>query len=184
MYKYSLKKCLIGIALVFTSISSYATSIEGYWKSIDDRTGEQLSIVEIRKGTDGYYHGKIVYRYSNSHGIKLENCIKCPAPYTNHPILGLEILSNLKDKTNRKANFKTVICLNLHGEQHLFTGIINGKIIEERIGTNGFGYDPIFVADSYQKTFAELTLEEKARISHRGIAVQKLIHFLQQNLLV
>ncbi|MCH7312555.1 DUF2147 domain-containing protein [Acinetobacter sp. ANC 4805] len=97
MYTYSLKKCFLGIALVFTSISSYATSIEGYWKSIDDRTGEQLSIVEIRKGTDGYYHGKIVYRYSNSHGIKLENCIKCPAPYTNHPILGLEILSSLKD---------------------------------------------------------------------------------------
>ena len=95
-----------------------------------------------------------------------------------------KLLSNLKDKTNRKANFKTVICLNLQGEQHLFTGIINGKIIEERMGTKGFGYDPIFVADGYQQTFAELTLKEKARISHRGIAVQKLIHFLQQNLLV
>jgi XTP/dITP diphosphohydrolase len=68
--------------------------------------------------------------------------------------------------------------LNLQGEQHLFTGIINGKIIEERMGTNGFGYDPIFVADGYQQTFAELTLEEKARISHRGIAVQKLMNYL------
>ena len=95
-----------------------------------------------------------------------------------------KLLSNLKEIENKSANFKTVICLNLNGEQHLFTGIINGKIIEERIGTNGFGYDPIFVADGYQKTFAELTLKEKARISHRGIAVQKLIHFLQQNLLV
>lgn len=94
------------------------------------------------------------------------------------------MLSNLKGIENKSANFKTVICLTSKGEQHLFTGIINGTIIEERIGTNGFGYDPIFVADGYQKTFAELALEEKARISHRGIAVQKLIHFLQQNLLV
>ena len=95
-----------------------------------------------------------------------------------------KLIANLNGIENKIANFKTVICLNLQGEQHLFTGIINGKIIEERMGTNGFGYDPIFVADGYQQTFAELTLEEKARISHRGIAVQKLIHFLQQNLLV
>ena len=89
-----------------------------------------------------------------------------------------KLLTNLKDVKNKKANFKTVICLNSKGKQHLFTGIINGQIIEERIGTNGFGYDPIFVADGYEKTFAELSLEEKARISHRGIAVQKLINYL------
>jgi XTP/dITP diphosphohydrolase len=89
-----------------------------------------------------------------------------------------KLIANLNGIDNKKANFKTVIFLNLNGEQHLFTGIINGKIIEERIGTNGFGYDPIFVADGYQQTFAELTLEEKARISHRGIAVQKLMNYL------
>lgn len=90
-----------------------------------------------------------------------------------------KLLTNLKDKTNRKANFKTVICLNLNGEQHLFTGIINGKIIDEKIGDNGFGYDPIFVADKYTKTFGELTIEEKSTISHRGIAVKQLIEFLK-----
>jgi len=90
-----------------------------------------------------------------------------------------KLLLNLKDKTNRKANFKTVICLNLNGEQHLFTGIINGKIIEEKIGKNGFGYDPIFIADGFSKTFAELAIEEKSTISHRGIAVKKLIDFLK-----
>jgi XTP/dITP diphosphohydrolase len=90
-----------------------------------------------------------------------------------------KLLANLKDVKNKKANFKTVICLNLKGEQHLFTGIINGQIIEERIGNNGFGYDPIFVADGYQKTFAELSLEEKATISHRGIAVKQLVEFLK-----
>lgn len=91
-----------------------------------------------------------------------------------------KLLLNLKDKTNRKANFKTVICLNYKGEQHLFAGIINGKIIEEKIGNNGFGYDPVFVANDYTKTFAELSIEEKSNISHRGIAVKQLIRFLSQ----
>ena len=90
-----------------------------------------------------------------------------------------KLLANLKGVPNRKANFKTVICLNLKGKQHLFTGIINGKIIEEKIGTNGFGYDPIFIADGYSKTFAELTLEEKSAISHRGLAVKQLVEFLK-----
>jgi XTP/dITP diphosphohydrolase len=91
-----------------------------------------------------------------------------------------KLVSNLKDKTNKKANFKTVICLNYKGKQHLFTGIINGKIIEEKIGNNGFGYDPIFVANDYTKTFAELSIEEKSNISHRGIAVKQLIEFLKK----
>ena len=91
-----------------------------------------------------------------------------------------KLLSELKDESNRKANFKTVIALNLNGKQNLFTGIINGKIIEEKIGTNGFGYDPIFVADGFDKTFAELSMKEKSTISHRGIAVKELIHFLQK----
>lgn len=90
------------------------------------------------------------------------------------------VLENLKDKTNRKANFKTVIALNINGQQHLFTGIINGKIIEEKKGTNGFGYDPIFVADDFTKTFAELSMEEKATISHRGKAVKQLVKFLHK----
>lgn len=90
-----------------------------------------------------------------------------------------KLLANLKKVKNKKANFKTVICLNLKGEQHLFTGIINGQIIEERIGNNGFGYDPIFVAEGFKQSFAELTLEQKVPISHRGIAVQKLIDFLK-----
>lgn len=88
-----------------------------------------------------------------------------------------KLLANLKNATNRKANFKTVICLNIKGEQHHFTGIINGKIISKKVGTNGFGYDPIFVAEGYTKTFAELTMEEKSSISHRGQAVKQLVAF-------
>jgi len=92
-----------------------------------------------------------------------------------------KLLDNLIGKDNRKANFKTVICLNINGDQHLFTGIINGKIIDEKIGSNGFGYDPVFVAEGYTKTFAELTMQEKSSISHRAEAVKQLIVFLSSN---
>lgn len=90
-----------------------------------------------------------------------------------------KLLFNLQGKANRTANFKTIICLNLNGSQHLFEGIINGKIIEEKIGLKGFGYDPVFIADGFSQTFAELSIEEKSNISHRGIAVKKLIDFLK-----
>ena len=89
-----------------------------------------------------------------------------------------KVLLNLKDETNRNANFKTVICLNINNQQHLFTGIIDGKIGFEKVGTNGFGYDPIFTPYGYDKTFAELTIKEKATISHRGLAVAELITYL------
>jgi len=92
-----------------------------------------------------------------------------------------KLLHELGYITNRKAQFKTVICLNINGTQQLFTGIINGKIIHEKTGLNGFGYDPIFVADGSDKTFAELSLQEKASISHRGIAVAQLLAFLTKN---
>ena len=89
-----------------------------------------------------------------------------------------KLLSELLGKSDRSANFKTVIALNLDGNQKLFTGIINGNITNERSGDHGFGYDPIFRPDGYQQTFAEFSLEEKAKISHRGLAVKQLIDFL------
>jgi len=89
-----------------------------------------------------------------------------------------KVLEQLKNHSDRSAQFKTVIALNLNGQQHLFTGIIKGEITLEKSGNQGFGYDPIFRPDGYQKTFAEFTLEEKAKISHRGLAVKQLIDFL------
>lgn len=89
-----------------------------------------------------------------------------------------KVLENLKGNSQRKANFKTVICLNIAGETHFFTGIVEGTITEEAKGYNGFGYDPIFLPEGYTKTFAELTLEEKSKISHRARAVAQLIKFL------
>ena len=92
-----------------------------------------------------------------------------------------KVLFELHNQTNRKANFKTVICLNLNDKQYLFTGIVNGSIINEKKGDNGFGYDPIFVPDGFDKTFAQMTFEEKNQISHRAKAVMQMIDFLKNN---
>ena len=138
--------------------ANYVTEKYGYDCFADD-TGLE---VDALNGAPGVYSA----RYAGEQKDANDNMDK--------------LLSELKDESNRKANFKTVIALNLNGKQNLFTGIINGKIIEEKIGTNGFGYDPIFVADGFDKTFAELSMEEKSTISHRGIAVKELILFLQK----
>jgi len=89
-----------------------------------------------------------------------------------------KVLKNLENIENRNAHFKTVIALNLNNQQHLFTGIVNGTIGTKKVGTNGFGYDPIFTANNFDKTFAEMDLDEKIKISHRGLAVKQLIDFL------
>ena len=92
-----------------------------------------------------------------------------------------KVLEALENISNRNAHFKTVIALNINQEQHLFTGIAKGKIIQEKIGNHGFGYDPIFQPKEIEKTFAELTMEEKSRYSHRAKAVQLLVTFLEKN---
>ena len=91
------------------------------------------------------------------------------------------VLEKLAEKTNRKARFKTVIALNINNEQQLFTGIVEGNIIHKKVGTNGFGYDPIFVPNGFETTFAQMDLEQKNSISHRGKAVKQLIDFLKNN---
>lgn len=91
-----------------------------------------------------------------------------------------KVLERLKGKENRNAQFKTVISLISNGKETLFTGIVKGTIIEEKRGDSGFGYDPIFVPEGYNKTFAEMTLDEKNKISHRALAVEKLVEFLRK----
>lgn len=90
------------------------------------------------------------------------------------------LLDKLKGKANRKAKFVTVVTLMLDGKAHQFTGEVKGVITVERSGANGFGYDPIFIPEGWQKTFAESTLEEKNIISHRSRAVEKLLDFLKK----
>ncbi len=90
-----------------------------------------------------------------------------------------KLLIELTDQSNRNAHFKTVIALNFKGKQYLFTGIASGEIIFEKMGSGGFGYDPIFKPSGYENTFAELSLEIKNEISHRGKATKLLFEFLQ-----
>jgi XTP/dITP diphosphohydrolase len=136
--------------------ANYVTENYGYPCFADDSGLE----IDALNGEPGVYSARYAGPQRNDH----DNMDK--------------VLQQLEEQTNRKANFKTVICLNLNGEQHLFTGTINGEIIKEKLGDNGFGYDPIFQAEGHTKTFAQLTLEEKSGISHRGIAVKQLVALL------
>ena len=89
-----------------------------------------------------------------------------------------KLLTELKDKDKRTARFKTVIALHLNGKLKTFTGICNGEITQEKQGKGGFGYDPIFRPEGFDKTFAEISLKEKNKVGHRGKAVVQLIEFL------
>lgn len=91
----------------------------------------------------------------------------------------LKLLHELEGKKNRKAQFRTAISLILDGKEYLFEGVIKGEIIKEKRGDSGFGYDPIFKPEGYDRTFAELGNDIKNQISHRALAVQKLCEFLQ-----
>lgn len=89
-----------------------------------------------------------------------------------------KILQELDGKERREAAFYTVICLMMNGEPYFFEGKVSGKITTEEKGNNGFGYDPVFIPEGYDKTFAEMNAEEKNAISHRAIAVKKMVDFL------
>ena len=84
-----------------------------------------------------------------------------------------KLLDLLKNKTNRKAQFRTVIALIIDGEEHLFEGIVKGEILDKKKGDKGFGYDPVFLPDGYDQSFAELPINEKNEISHRARALKK-----------
>lgn len=138
--------------------ANYVTEKYGYNCFADD-TGLE---VEALHGAPGVYSA----RYAGEHKNPQDNMDK--------------LLQALKNEPNRNARFKTVIALNLNNQQQLFTGIVKGKINNEKSGTNGFGYDPIFKADGFNLTFASISMEEKASVSHRGKAMEQLISFLKK----
>lgn len=125
-----------------------------------DDSGLEISALA---GAPGIYSA----RYAGSHG--------------DHKANNDKVLQNLAGVTNRSAQFRTVISLIWQGEEHFFEGIVAGTIRHEVCGTAGFGYDPIFQPNGYDITFAEMPLEEKNKVSHRAIAVEKLISFLNSN---
>ena len=91
-----------------------------------------------------------------------------------------KVLKELSGVSNRKAKFKTVIALILDGKKYFFEGEVKGEILKEKTGSGGFGYDPIFRSNGYDETFAQMSIELKNKISHRGLAVKKLVAFLNQ----
>lgn len=92
------------------------------------------------------------------------------------------LLQELEGVENRSARFHTVITLIIDNEMHQFEGIVEGKITQERMGEKGFGYDPIFIPEGHSVTFAQLSIEEKNQISHRGKAVKKMVDFFKNEL--
>lgn len=118
--------------------------------------------IDALKGEPGVYSA----RYAGKHGDHAANIAK--------------VLNNLADNPDRKARFRTVISLIWNGEEYFFDGTVEGTIRRELSGNGGFGYDPVFEPDGYDVTFAEMSLEEKNNISHRAIAVEKLIQFLNK----
>ena len=91
------------------------------------------------------------------------------------------LLKNLEGVENRRARFRTVISLILNGEEHLFEGRVEGRILDRETGHEGFGFDPLFVPDGCERSFAEMSAEEKNAVSHRGRAVRKLAAWLHEN---
>ncbi len=118
--------------------------------------------VECLNGEPGVYSA----RYAGEHPTFDDNIAK--------------LLANMEGHENRKARFRTAIALLLGGKEYIFEGEENGQIIKEYRGHNGFGYDPVFLPDGYNQTFAELPAEIKNKISHRGNAAKKLAEFLNK----
>ncbi len=137
--------------------ANYITEKFGYNCFADD-TGLE---VETLNGEPGVYSARYAGEPANA-----ENNMQ-------------KLLTALNNKTDRNAQFRTSICLNLDGKQFLFDGVCKGTILTSKQGEQGFGYDPIFQPEGYNKSFAEMTSEEKNKISHRGLAIQQLVAFLK-----
>jgi XTP/dITP diphosphohydrolase len=136
--------------------ADYITEKYGFDCFADD-TGLE---VEALDGKPGVYSA----RYAGEHGNAEKNMEK--------------LLIELQNKSSRKAKFRTIIALNLRNKQYLLEGICKGEILNEKTGVKGFGYDPIFKPTEASTSFAEMNSEEKNIISHRGIAIQELVQFL------
>ena len=116
MQKKSIRKGILGLVLSLASVTAFSATIEGFWHSIDDKTGEKLSIIEIRKDAKNKYNGTIVYRYPVPGAKALSHCTKCTGALKNKPILGMQLLTGFKDDPN-KAN-----------------AYIDGQVIEPKSG--------------------------------------------------
>lgn len=150
-------------------------------------TGDTLEANSLQKAQYLYDHYQVncfaddsgleVYALGGEPGVDSAHYAGPQRSHTDNVNL---LLKNLVDKTDRSAQFRTVITLIQNGEVTQFEGSIKGQIISELRGTEGFGYDPIFVPEEYQTTFAEMSLAEKGKISHRARAFEKLVSYLEK----
>jgi XTP/dITP diphosphohydrolase len=138
--------------------ADYITQKFGFNCFADD-TGLE---VESLDGKPGVYSARFAGEPSNS-----ENNMQ-------------KLLVDLETKTKRKAQFRTAVSLNINEKKFLFEGICTGEILTKKQGEKGFGYDPVFKPEGFNQSFAEMTSDEKNKISHRGIAIRKLVDFLSK----
>ena len=158
--------------------------------------GKQMDVEETETTLEGnailkattYYHHTGIPCFADDTGLEVEALNGAPGVYSaryagencSYDDNVNKMLREMTEKENRKAQFRTVIAFYDGSQTLTFDGIVNGQIIQERRGTNGFGYDPIFLPEGYQETFAELSSEVKNSISHRGKAVRKFAEFILQ----
>lgn len=159
--------------------------------------GNSIDIPETEQTIEGnaILKARFVHEYyvtpcfADDTGLEIEALNNLPGVYSaryaglekNDEANMIKVLNELEGEKERKARFKTVIALIIDNKLRCFEGIIEGKIATEKKGNNGFGYDPIFIPNGYDKTFAEMTLIEKNKLSHRALATKKMIDYLHQN---
>jgi len=162
-----------------------------------DDLGCKEELPETHNTLEGNSLQKAEYLFNNYHtdcfaddtGLEIEALNNEPGVYSamyagpeRNPEANMKlVLKKLEKHANKKARFRSIITLILNGKTHVFEGMMQGSITTNRKGTRGFGYDPIFIPEGSEITLAEMSMDEKNKISHRGIAFQKLRNFLTQN---
>ena len=153
--------------------------IEEYGKTLEENAWIKARFVKMKYGLDCF---------ADDTGLEVESLNGAPGVYSAR-YAGEEknannnmdkLMNELKNKDNRSAQFKTIIALAFNGLEMQFDGVVKGVIIDEKKGTAGFGYDPIFMPEESNKTFGEFSMDEKNKISHRSRAFKKLLSFLKE----
>ena len=160
----------------------------GYTKEIPETglTLEENALIKART----IYEATGINCFADDTGLEVNTLDGEPgvysARYAGEPANSIKnmdkLLENLKSSADRSARFRTVFALIIDGKEHLFEGIVKGTIISEKHGEGGFGYDPIFLPDGFEQTFAQMQLSEKNKISHRGRALRKMVEWLKNEI--
>ena len=159
---------------------------------IDQEVPEEQSTLEGNASQKANYIYERLAKdcFADDTGLEVEALLGAPgvvsaryAGEDKNPEANMDkLLEEMKQEENRKARFRTVISLILGGKEMFFEGIVEGTILREKRGEEGFGYDPVFLPDGYEQTFAQMPMEQKNKISHRSRAIMKLTDYLSTNI--